>query len=102
MYKYATQITQIAHRYLEENLKPVDIFSVMRSSIIQDNDFGLIPSISLHQELTSKVCEIQYFENVSNMLFPDNGGDTPVPNTTLFLDSGFKIADPPPLMKCCP
>ena len=44
MYKYATQITQIAHRYLEENLKPVDIFSVMRSSIIQDNDFGLIPS----------------------------------------------------------
>ena len=32
---------------------------------------------------------------VSSMLFPDSGGDAPVPSSMLFPDSGFEIAEEP-------
>ena len=31
----------------------------------------------------------------SSMLFPDSGGDAPVPSSMLFPDSGFEIAEEP-------
>ena len=31
----------------------------------------------------------------SSMLFPDSGGDAPVPSSMLFPDSGFEIAEKP-------
>ena len=33
---------------------------------------------------------------VSSMLFPDTGGDVPVPSSMLFPDSGFEILRGPP------
>ena len=32
---------------------------------------------------------------VSSMLFPDSGGEAPVPSSKLFPDSGFDIAEEP-------
>ena len=37
-----------------------------------------------------------FYGLVSSMLFPDTGGDAPVPSSMLFPDSGFEILRGPP------
>ena len=72
------------------------------NSLSREDCYNLVDTPRVYSQDISRTISVRYLGSifcqvVSSMLVPNSGGgDTPVPSSMLFPDSGFEIADPPP------